>query len=262
MRLKDKVAVITGAGRGIGRATALELAQEGAKVVVNDLFQQMIDGVVAEIKAQGHQAIGIRADVSEGSEVERAADQALKQWGRVDILANIAGIYPPVPLVEMKAEQWDRVLDVNLKGTFHWTKAVLPPMIAQKGGSIVNTASIDGAVLGQPTGSPELPHYAAAKAGVLGFTRAAAMELAQHGIRVNAIAPGSIETEGTKALAEGLGASEEMIVEGMKAFAETVPLKRFGQPIDIAKTALFLASDDSSYITGQLIIVDGGFCLQ
>jgi len=262
VRLKDKVVVVTGAGRGIGKATALELAREGAKVAVNDLFQGMIDGVVAEIKAQGQQAIAIKADVSQSEEVEQAAKLVLDQWGRVDILANVAGIYPPVPLVEMKEEQWDRVFAVNLKGTFNWTKAVLPTMIAQKGGSIVNIASVAGAVIAGPWVAPDLCHYAATKAGILGFTRAAAMELAQHGIRVNAVAPGGIETEGTQAMAQSMGAPEEMMAEMGKVFQEVVPLKRFGRPIEIAKTVLFLASDDSSYITGQLIVVDGGFSVQ
>jgi len=223
----------------------------------------MIDGVVAEVKALGREAIGVKADVSDTGEVEQAANRVINEWAKVDTLVNNAGIYPSVPLIEMKAEQWDRVMEVNLKGIFNWTKAVLPAMIAQKGGNMINIASMDGAVLGRGAPmAPPLSHYAASKGGVLGFTRSAAIELAPYGIRVNAIAPGGIETEGTRAMAESMGATEEMIAEGAKAFAEVVPLKRFGQPIDIAKTVLFLASDDSSYITGQLIVVDGGITVQ
>ncbi|MFC1924374.1 SDR family NAD(P)-dependent oxidoreductase [Chloroflexota bacterium] len=264
MKLKDKIAVVTGAGQGIGKETALELAREGAKVAVNDVVQETIEKVVAEIKAQGQEAIGIRADVSKREEVEQAVNQVLTQWGRVDILANVAGIYPIVSLVEMTEEQWDRVLDVNLKGIFNCIKAALPAMIAQKGGSIVNVASLAGAVGGEPMGALGHVHYAASKGGVLGFTRSAAQELGQHGIRVNAIAPGGVVTEGTMAISKSLGFadfSEEMLAEAAKAHIEMVPLKRMGQTIDMAKTILFLASDDSSFITGQLIVVDGGITL-
>ncbi|MFC2018005.1 SDR family oxidoreductase [Chloroflexota bacterium] len=154
MRLKDKVAVVTGGGVGIGKETALELAREGAKVAVNDVVQETIDKVVAEMKAQGQEAIGIRADISRREEVEQAVKQVLERWGKVDILANVAGIYPMVPFVDMTEEQWDRVINVNLKGIFNCTKAVLPAMIAQKAGSIVNVASLAGAVGGEPGGSP------------------------------------------------------------------------------------------------------------
>jgi len=264
MKLKDKIAVVTGAGQGIGRETALELAREGANIAVNDVNQETIEKVVAEIKAQGQEAIGIRADVSKREEVEQAFKNVLTQWGRVDILANIAGIFPPVFLMEMTEEQWDRVLNVNLKGIFNCTKAVLPAMIAQKGGSIVNVASLAGAIGGEPGGPIGLVHYAASKGGVLGFTRSAAQELGQHGIRVNAIAPGGVVTEGTMAISKSLGFADfsaEMLAEAAKAHIEMVPLKRMGQTIDMAKTILFLASDDSSFITGQLIVVDGGITL-
>jgi 3-oxoacyl-[acyl-carrier protein] reductase len=248
LKLENKVAIVTGSGQGIGKGIAIELAKEGAKVIVSDINQENIDNTVDEIESLGSEAVGVRADVSDFSDVSQLVKESVKKFGKVDILVNNAGIYPFKPLSEMEEKDWDNVLNVNLKGIFNCTKAVLPEMAKQKGGSIINIASIAGAVVG----FSNLVHYSASKGGVLGFTRSAALELAQHKIRVNAIAPGAIETPGAKI------ADEEVA----KQFVQAVPLKRMGQPIDIGKAVVFLASEDSSYITGQMIVVDGGFTLQ
>lgn len=247
MRLKDKVAIVTGAGQGIGRGIALALAREGAKVVVSDISDKASE-VVKEIEDLGSEALAVKADVRDSGKTEEMAKAAIDKFGRIDILVNNAGIYPFKPLIEMTEGDWDRVLGVNLKGVFNCTKAVLPKMIEQKSGSIINISSIAGSVVGYSN----LVHYSASKAGMLGFTRAAALELAQYGIRVNAIAPGAVETPGTKALGE----------EPLKQIEQTIPLRRIGQPEDIANLVVFLASDESSYITGQLIIADGGLTIQ
>jgi len=248
LKLEGKVAIVTGSGQGIGKGIALQLAKEGARVVVSDIAQENIDKTADEIKSLGLEAIGIKADISNAEEVNQLVKTTVEKFGRIDILVNNAGIYPFKLLTEMKEEDWDKVLNVNLKGVFNCTKAVLPEMIKQKNGNIINIASIAGAVVGYLN----LSHYSASKAGILGFTRSAALELAQHGIRVNAIAPGAIETPGTKVLGN----------EALKQFAQMIPLKRMGQPEDVAKAVVFLASDDSNYITGQLIVVDGGYTLQ
>lgn len=248
MRLKNKVAIITGAGRGIGKETALSLAKEGAKVVVSDITDDIHD-VVKEIEKMGSQALAIKADVSNNKQTEELAKKTVKKFGRIDILVNNAGIFPFKNLVDMKEEDWDKVLDVNLKGVFNCTKAVLPTMIKQKYGKIINITSIAGIRLGYVG----LSHYCASKAGIEGFTKAAALELAQYGINVNTIAPGFIETPGTK---------ETSNKEDMKRFARMIPLKRVGKPIDIANLVVFLASDESSYITGECIVVDGGWTIQ
>jgi len=247
MKLKGKVAIVTGAAQGIGRGIALALAKEGAKVVVSDISDKIAD-VVREIESLGSEALAAKANVADSKETEGMAKAAIQKFGRIDILVNNAGIYPFKPLVEMKEEDWDRVMGVNLKGVFNCTKAVLPKMIEQKSGNIINISSIAGAVIGYLN----LVHYCASKGGVLGFTRAAALELAQYGIRVNAIAPGATETPGTKVVGE----------EALKQVAQTIPLRRIGQPEDIANLVIFLASDDSSYITGQLIVADGGLTIQ
>jgi 3-oxoacyl-[acyl-carrier protein] reductase len=246
MKLKGKVAIVTGAAQGIGRGIALALVKEGVKVVVSDVSDKTAD-VVKKIESLGSEVLAVKVNVADSKETEKMAKAAVKKFGRIDILVNNAGIYPFKPLIEMKEEDWDKVMGVNLRGVFNSTKAVLPKMIEQKNGNIINIASIAGAVVGYPN----LVHYSASKGGVLGFTRAAALELAQYGIRVNAIAPGAIETPGTKVLGEVL-----------KQIEQTIPQRRIGQPNDIANLVVFLASDDSSYITGQLIVADGGLTIQ
>ena len=248
MKLKDKVAIVTGAGQGIGRGIALALAKEGAKVVVSDVSDKTNE-VVKEIENLGSVAIAVKTDVSRTEDTEKLAKTTLEKFGKIDILVNNAGIYPFQPLVEMTEQDWDRVLDINLKGVFNCTKAVLPKMIEQKSGAIINIASIAGAVVGYMN----LAHYSASKGGILGFTRSSALELAQHGIRVNAIAPGAILTPTTK---------EMMGDDVVKQMEQSNPLKKVGKPEDIANLVVFLASDESGYITGQCMVVDGGSTIQ
>ncbi len=246
MKLKNKVAIVTGASQGIGKGIALALAKEGANVVVSDIKGSY--DVVREIETLGVKALGVMADVSKKEEVEEMVEKTLDRFGRIDILVNNAGIFPFVSLTEMKEADWNKVLDINLKGVFNCTKAVLYEMIKQKSGNIISISSMAAIV-----GFRNLTHYCASKAGIVGFTKSAALELAQYGIRVNAIAPGGIETPGgTKALGK----------EALEQFVQNVPLKRFGMPKEIANTVIFLASEDSSYITGQCIVVDGGYTLQ
>jgi len=247
MRFKNEVAIVTGAGQGIGKEIAFTLGREGAKVVVSDITDK-INEVVEEIENLGGHALPVRADVSNLKEVKKMVKETLDKFGKIDILVNNAGIYPFKPLTEMTEKDWDKVLSVNLKGIFNCTKAVLPSMIKRKGGNIINISSIAGSVIGYLN----LVHYSASKAGIVGFTRSSALELAQHGIRVNAIAPGAIETLGTKVVGE----------EKLEQIAQTIPLKRIGRPSDVAKLVVFLASEDSSYITGQCIVIDGGLTIQ
>jgi 3-oxoacyl-[acyl-carrier protein] reductase len=246
MKLKNKVAIVTGAGQGIGRGIALSLAKEGAKVVVTDITDKIND-VVKEI---GSQAIAIKVDVSKRKQTEEMVKKTLKKFGRIDILVNNAGIYPFKSLLEMKEEDWDHVLNVNLKGVFNCTKSVLSTMTKQKYGKIINIASIAGTKVG----FHNLAHYSASKAGILGFTKSAALELAQYNINVNAIAPGAIDTPGTSTT---MGERKQV-----EKYAKLIPAQRIGKPIDIANLVVFLTSDESSYITGECIVVDGGFTIQ
>ena len=246
--LKDKVAIVTGAGRGIGRGIALSLAKNGAKVVVTDISDEIFE-VVKEIEATGSQGLAVKCDVTDREQVDDAVKKTLEIFGRIDILVNNAGIYPFKSFTEMTEEEWDKVMNVNVKGIFNFTKAVLPKMIEQKYGKIISISSIAGSVVGYAS----LVHYSASKAAVLGFTRSLAIEVAQHGINVNAVCPGPIETPGTK---EGL--TKEVYEQTKK----TIPLGRWGQPEDIGNVVVFLASDKSSYITGQCIVADGGTTIQ
>ena len=244
--MKDKIAIVTGAGQGIGRGIALALAKDGAKVVVADITDKRFE-VVKEIEALGSQALAVKCDVSNRSDVESMVKEALNKFGRVDILVNNAGIYPFKPFAEMTEQDWDRVLNVNLKGVFYCVKAVLPKMIEQRYGKIINLSSIAGSVVGFPS----LVHYSASKAAIAGFTKSLALEVAQHGINVNAIAPGPIDTPGTKA--PDVTITEQTI--------KAIPVGRMGLPQDIANLTVFLASDKSSFITGQCIVSDGGYTL-
>ncbi|WP_054767126.1 3-oxoacyl-[acyl-carrier-protein] reductase [Lysinibacillus parviboronicapiens] len=246
-KLQGKVAVVTGASRGIGRAIALKLAEEGAKIVVNySGSQAKAEEVVASIQANGGEAIAIQASVSIAEEVTSLMDAAVKTFGSLDILVNNAGITRDNLLMRMKEDEWDDVLDTNLKGVFLCTKAVTRQMMKQRAGRIINISSIVGVA-----GNAGQANYVAAKAGVIGLTKTTAKELASRNILVNAIAPGFIETEMTDQLPEEL--KQGMLTQ--------IPLAKLGQPEDIAKAVVFLASDDANYMTGQTLHIDGGMVM-
>jgi 3-oxoacyl-[acyl-carrier protein] reductase len=245
--LQGKVALVTGASRGIGRAVALELARQGAKVAVNYAGSEAkANEVVAEIHEMGGEAFAIQADVSKVEAVDNMVKEVLDRFGRIDILVNNAGVTRDNLLMRMKEEEWDEVININLKGVFNCTKAVTRPMMKQRYGRIINIASIVGVI-----GNPGQANYVAAKAGVIGLTKTTAKELASRNITVNAIAPGFITTDMTDKL------SEEVRGEMLKQ----IPLARFGEPKDIAGVVVFLATDAANYITGQTIHVDGGMVM-
>ncbi|WP_155590205.1 3-oxoacyl-[acyl-carrier-protein] reductase [Lysinibacillus cavernae] len=246
-KLEGKVAVVTGASRGIGRAIAFKLADEGAKVVVNySGSQAKAEEVVAMIQENGGEAIAVQASVSKTEEVTALMDATVKTFGSLDILVNNAGITRDNLIMRMKEDEWDDVLDTNLKGVFLCTKAVTRQMMKQRAGRIINISSIVGVA-----GNAGQANYVAAKAGVIGLTKTTAKELASRNILVNAIAPGFIETEMTEQLPED-------IKQGMLT---QIPLAKLGQPEDIAKAVAFLASDDANYMTGQTLHIDGGMVM-
>ncbi|MFM6000793.1 MAG: 3-oxoacyl-[acyl-carrier-protein] reductase [Dolichospermum sp.] len=243
--LKDQVAIVTGASRGIGRVIALQLAFEGAKVVVNYASSSTAaDQVVAEITAAGGEAVAIQGDVSQENQVDTLIKTTLEKFQRVDILVNNAGITRDTLLLRMKLEEWQAVIDTNLTGVFLCTKAVSKIMLKQRSGRIINIASVAGQM-----GNPGQANYSAAKAGVIGFTKTVAKELSSRGITVNAVAPGFITTDMTS----------DIKAEGILQY---IPLGRFGQPEEIAGMVRFLASDPAAaYITGQVFNVDGGMVM-
>ncbi|EKN64096.1 3-ketoacyl-(acyl-carrier-protein) reductase [Neobacillus bataviensis LMG 21833] len=247
MNLVGKAALVTGASRGIGREIAHELARQGANVAVNfSGSEAKANEVVDEIKALGRDAIAIKCNVANTEEVTEMVKAAIEQFGKLDILVNNAGITRDNLLMRMKEEEWDDVLNINLKGVFLCTKAVTRQMMKQRVGRIINIASIVGV-----SGNPGQANYVAAKAGVIGLTKTTAKELASRNITVNAIAPGFITTDMTDKL------SAEVKAEMLKQ----IPLARLGEPKDIAKMTAFLASDDASYITGQTLHIDGGMVM-
>ena len=244
MDISGRVAIVTGSGRGMGRAIALKLAEVGATIVINDIGEtEPLEGVVEEIKAMGRQSLAIVADVSSLSDVARLVETTIATYGKVDILVNNAGIARDQLLVRMSDEDWDKVLSVNLKSVFLCTRAVLRHMIKQRWGRIISISSIVGVV-----GNAGQANYASAKAGIIGFTRSIAKEVASRGITVNAIAPGFIDTEMTQRL-------EESWRQELK---RRIPLGYFGSPRDVAEAVAFLASEEARYITGQVLGVDGG----
>ena len=246
-KLEGKVAVVTGASRGIGRAIALKLADEGAKVVVNySGSQAKAEEVVAAIQEAGGEALAVQASVAKSDEVAALMDTAVKTFGSIDILVNNAGITRDNLLMRMKENEWDDVMDTNLKGVFLCTKAVTRQMMKQRAGRIINISSIVGVA-----GNAGQANYVAAKAGVIGLTKTTAKELASRNILVNAIAPGFIETEMTAELPEEL----------KKGMLTQIPLAKLGQPEDIAKAVIFLASEDANYMTGQTLHIDGGMVM-
>ncbi|TGB00251.1 3-oxoacyl-[acyl-carrier-protein] reductase [Sporolactobacillus shoreae] len=248
MLLKDKVALVTGASRGIGRAIALELAREGASVVVNFAgSKDKAEETASEIREMGTEAFVFQCDVSNEEDVQSMIKASIEKFGHLDIVVNNAGITRDGLLMRLKEEDWDAVLNTNLKGVFLVTKTVLRPMMRQKHGKIVNVASVVGIL-----GNPGQANYVAAKAGVIGLTKTTAREVASRGITVNAVAPGFITTEMTDKLSE-------QVKEQMKS---EIPLQRLGSPEDVAKVVRFLASDDSNYMTGQTLSIDGGMAMQ
>lgn len=247
MLLEEKVAVVTGASRGIGRGIALALAREGAVVVVNyNGSAARAEEVVTTIKESGGRAAAVQCDVSDFEAAKEFYANVVKEYGRIDILVNNAGITKDNLIMKMSEEEFQSVIQTNLAGTFHGVKFVSRPMMKQRGGRIINIASVAGVV-----GNMGQANYSASKAGVIGLTKSMAKELASRNITVNAIAPGFVETEMTDVLSDSV----------KEAAVATIPLGRFGQVEDIAETAIFLASDRAKYITGQVICVDGGIAM-
>ena len=244
MRLKDQVAVITGGAQGIGKAIATLFASEGAKLVLSDIDEAAVQATAAQIgKEKNVETLGVKGNVSQIADCEKLVDASLDKFGRIDILINNAGITRDNLLMRMSDEEWDSVIAVNLKGVFNCTKAAIRPMMKARKGRIVNIASVVGQM-----GNAGQANYSASKGGVISLTKTCAREFASRSIQVNAIAPGFIRTRMTDALTE----------EQKKKLLELIPLGRLGEPEDIAKVALFLCSEESSYITGHVVSVNGG----
>lgn len=245
--LKENVAVVTGAGAGIGAGVAELFAKEGAHVFMSDIDSISVQNKAAAIRAQGGSVFPFTADVRDRKAMAKVVDDAVGRFGRLDILINNAGLYPRQTFLEMTEEQWDSIQEVNVKGTFHSTKLVIPHMIKQHSGAIVNISSVTFFL-----GMKNLTHYVASKGAIIGFTRSLAREVGEYGIHVNCITPGAVETEGEKAVATP---------EQITALVELQSLKRRIVPEDIAKACLFLSSDLGSGMTGQTLNVDGGWIM-
>ncbi len=241
--LKGRVALVTGASRGIGKAIALALAARGAVLAVTDILTDAVAAFADELAQQGHPAHAFTLDVTDGASIESTVDGVLQKFGRVDVLVNNAGIARDQLLMRMKREDWDLVLRLNLTGAFACTQAVLRPMIKQRGGRIISISSVVGQM-----GNAGQSNYAASKAGLIGFSKAVAREVAGRNVTVNVVAPGLIDTDMTRALPDAVRTE----------WLSKVPLARFGTPEDVASAVCFLASDEASYITGQVLAVNGG----
>lgn len=243
MNLQGKTALVTGAGQGIGKTIALELARQGADIIIADINEAALNEVVREIESLGRQALPLTVNVTSLAECDEMVKKAQEKFGRIDILVNNAGITRDTVLLRMKEEQWDQVISVNLKGTFNCTKAVIRSMFKNKYGRIINISSVTGAM-----GNAGQANYSASKAAVMGFTKAVAREYAHCGITVNAVAPGFIRTAMTDAIPE----------KEREAMINMIPAKQLGTPEDVANLVCFLASDMAGYITGQVIHINGG----
>ena len=246
MRLKGQVAIVTGAAQGIGQAIATVLSQEGARLVVSDIREEAAIAAAKQLAATGQETMAVAVNVADDASVKAMVEKVLSSWGKIDILVNNAGITRDALLIRMKEADWDAVLDINLKGVFHCTKAVLPAMTKQRSGKIVNIASIVGVM-----GNAGQANYVASKAAVIGLTKTTAREYASRGITVNAVAPGFIETAMTAALSQDV----------QQRLMEQIPLGRLGTPQDVANAVFFLVSDQASYMTGQVLHVNGGMLM-
>jgi len=242
--LEGKIGIVTGAGSGIGEAIAKKLTQEGCHLVATDINEASLNRVVNEIQSSGYKAIGVKADVSSKAEVESLVSATIQKYGKIDLLVNNAGIYPASPVTELKEEEWDRVIDVNLKGVFLCSQEVIKHMIKQKSGAIVNIGSVDGK---EPPGGNA--HYSAAKAGVMNITKTFALELAKYGIRVNSVSPGWVATPNVLAN------------DRWKMIINKIPLGRLAKTEEIADGVLFLLTDYASYITGEILDINGGLMM-
>ncbi len=256
--LKGKAAIVTGGAMGIGEAIVLRLAEAGASVMIADISMEAANKVAEKVKSQSGKASAIYADAGSVDDAKKVVQETVNTFGRLDILVNNAGIFPFSPVLQTSEALWDKVMGINLKGVFFYTQAAAQQMIQEgHGGKIVNIASIDAL---HPTGN--LVHYDASKGGVVMATKALALELSQHKINVNAIAPGGIQTPGGQAQSAAIMSAVTAPTEELtKAFMARIPLGRMGEPDDIAKVALFLASSASDYMTGSLLVVDGGYLL-
>ncbi|KKB35195.1 SDR family NAD(P)-dependent oxidoreductase [Bacillus thermotolerans] len=248
-RLEGKVAIVTGAGKGIGAATAKRLAKDGAKVAVVDLTEEAGMETVQAIREAGGEALAVACNVSKADEVEQAVDQIVSHFGRIDILVNNAGVTRDNLLFKMSEEDWDLVMNVHLKGSFLFSKAAQKYMVEQKSGKIVNTTSLGA------SGKRGQANYSTAKAGLQAFTKTLAIELGPFNINVNCVGPGFIATDMTRETAERQGLDFEEIKKGA---SKTIPLRRVGEPEDVANVVSFLVSDDASYVTGEILYVGGG----
>ena len=248
MKLDKKTAIVTGARRGIGRAIALALAKEGANVVVSDVSQEDCEKVVAEIKGLGSRGLALKCSVTSTTEIEGMIKRTIAEFGKLDILVNNAGIIAFKPFLELTDEDWDNILNVNLKGQFLCARAAAKEMAKNKWGRIINIASISSGGCG--IAFPLIAHYTASKGGVIALTEALALELTSQGINVNAICPGAVDTDMTKGVKES-GQLEQLL--------RRIPKGRLGQPEDIAHLAVFLASEEADYISGAAIVIDGGW---
>ncbi|UJL46356.1 3-oxoacyl-ACP reductase [Virgibacillus sp. NKC19-16] len=249
-KLDGKVTFITGAGSGMGRSQAILFAKEGAKVIAADINVDGVQEVVDQIKSDGGEALAVETDVSKKDSVEKAVNKELDHFGQIDVLSNTAGILDDyAPSLETSEDLWDKIMNINLKGIYYLTNAVLPQMVEREKGTVINVASLASFVAGGGGAA-----YTAAKHGVAGYTKQLAYDYGKKGIKANAIAPGSVKT----------GLTEEILVEGSDAEerANEVPAGRYGQPEEIANVALFLASDDSSFMHGAVVPVDGGWTIQ
>ncbi|AFH43053.1 3-oxoacyl-[acyl-carrier-protein] reductase FabG (short chain dehydrogenase SDR family) [Fervidicoccus fontis Kam940] len=245
MSFKNRTSIVTGSAMGIGKGIAQKLASLGSNLILFDISDKIFE-TAKEIEHLEVEVLPFKGDVTNKEDVERSVEEGISKFGKIDILVNNAGIYPSKPFIEMTESDWDRVLNINLKSMFLFSKAVLPNMMKNSYGRIVNISSIAAIV-----GFPGLIHYSASKGGVVGFTKALALEVAKFGITVNAIAPGPIETSGTKV--------DEQTAE---IYKRLIPVGRMGKPEDIANAVAFLASEESQFITGHLLVVDGGYTIQ